>query len=238
MTLIRFQSPLIHGAGSLDIKNIFNAPLNPYSSVDDNGNGLKIKLSSVGNQYFEIGSGTGKLTLNLTIEGEPPATAYQLLKNNKPTSDGSVSGAGNFSVNVPESSDRIIYKVAVTNDNGTSNSNGIIVQFVYPVYYGVVDQKPINTINNLSKLLVPKGKIVFDNINSNYQFFCFAYPQTYGDIRIIQGNDSDENNNDSTTWNYITAFEKDNISVNNIEYNIYYIDINALYDLYSFTINF
>lgn len=237
MTLVRFQSPFIHGAGSLDIKSPFNAPLDRYTSVDDNGNGLKLKLTVVGEQYFEIGSGTNTLTVNLSVEGEPAATGFQLLKNNENSSDGTAK-AGQFNITVSESTDRVVYKVAVTNENGTAKSNGIAVQYVYPIYYGMIDAKPITSVNGLTKLVQPKGRITFENLESNYEYFCFAYPTSYGNIRTIQGKDTDETDGDNSKWNYLTAFEPNTLNVNNIEYNIYYIDINALYDMYEFTIGF
>ena len=98
----------------------------------------------------------------------------------------------NNAVQLQDSIDEGYYKVKVTDaSNNTVGANAQAINFVYPYYFGVIDENAIidgNTIKGLNKVIEIKKDQSYI-YTSNNQHMVFAFPKTYGSLaRIVDDN--------------------------------------------------
>lgn len=245
--LTRARAPFTHGAGSFDMEYPTNYPMDRYMNPDM-GNGLIARLTSDGPFYYERGSGKHSIDAELTVTGKPAASGYELIKDKESTSDGKAR-EGSFTITFDEPEDGennpFQYWVEVENEKGVCTSNRLTIEYVDPTYYMVFDQEADMTENldedyvreNYNRLVLPKEKIIFEHIESEYQMFGFLIPREYGEISKLTG--FEIITGDNNKWNYIPTFTKvGEVEVLGLMYDAYIIDTQAQYEEYTFSVKF
>ena len=148
------------------------------------------KVEVLQNNSTSLGSKTSGITTGGTFDF--PVTAK-------------VSSNGNFNVKVTDK------------DGKTTTANSGYFTFVYPFYYGATNSAPSDVvIRGLTKKVETKGNKSYA-FTSNNQSLVFAYPQSYGDLRIIY----DQNNFDVTSTFTKTVVNVTCLDGKSIPYNVY-----------------
>lgn len=98
----------------------------------------------------------------------------------------------NNAIQLQDSIDEGYYKVEVTDtSNNIVGANAQAINFVYPYYFGVVDENAIidgNTIKGLNKVIEIKKDQSYI-YTSNNQHMVFAFPKAYGSLsQIVDAN--------------------------------------------------
>ena len=98
----------------------------------------------------------------------------------------------NNAIQLQDSIDEGYYKVEVTDaSNNIVGANAQAINFVYPYYFGVIDENAIidgNTIKGLNKVIEIKKDQSYI-YTSNNQHMVFAFPKAYGSLsQIVDAN--------------------------------------------------
>ena len=98
----------------------------------------------------------------------------------------------NNAIQLQDSIDEGYYKVEVADaSNNIVGANAQAINFVYPYYFGVIDENAIidgNTINGLNKVIEIKKDQSYI-YTSNNQHMVFAFPKAYGSLsQIVDAN--------------------------------------------------
>ena len=98
----------------------------------------------------------------------------------------------NNAIQLQDSIDEGYYKVEVTDaSNNIIGANAQAINFVYPYYFGVIDENAIidgNTIKGLNKVIEIKKDQSYI-YTSNNQHMVFAFPKAYGSLtQIVDAN--------------------------------------------------
>ena len=126
-------------------------------------------------------------------------------------------------------------KTTVVDAKGTTLSrNSSQFTFVYPFYYGSLDEGVLDetSIKGLTKVIQTKGNKKFTFTHAN-KCCIIAYPATYGNLRTV----IDQNNFDITA-----SFSKNTVSITGLDgkpvnYNVY-VNSPATLDGFAITFNF
>nr|DAI89359.1 MAG TPA: tail protein [Caudoviricetes sp.] len=121
------------------------------------------------------------------------------------------------------------FTLTVTDEKGNTKTANTTIYFVNAFYYGTYD----NVINEgiikaQNKIIEMKGNKSIKLSYNDKQVF-FAYPKSYGVLKLIK---------DGNGFNYMNAFIKGEISINNIDYYIYKLEEKATASNISYTFSF
>lgn len=121
------------------------------------------------------------------------------------------------------------FTLTVTDEKGNSKSASTTIHFVNPFYYGTYnDVINESIVKGQTKLVQMKGNKTITLSYNDKQVF-FAYPKSYGALKLIK---------DGNGFNYMNAFTKNEININNINYYIYKLEEKATANNISYTFSF
>lgn len=137
---------------------------------------------------------------------------------------------------VTKSISNSFFHVEVTDASGTitkGNTLSMSLNFLYPYYYGVVDEDVEITedvILGLTKQIVAKGVKTY-SFSPDYQRAVFAYPKSYGVLKSIL---------DPNSFEIISSFECLEVNIEGLDGSIqpYYVYVNGAFTNSNFKITF
>lgn len=216
------------------LMDIINEMLYPYVSFSISG----FTLSPNNGGTFENGSSVTLTGSRTTINAGSENITNVTILDGQTTLGSLSSGLTGTSFSVPIDltiSTNKVLTTKVTDAHGTTlTRNSASFTFVYPFYYGSLNNGVYDetSVKGLTKLIQGKGskKVTFTH---NDKCCVFAYPASYGDIRSA----IDQNNFDVTS-----AFTKHTINITGLDqkavsYNVY-TNSPATLDNFSITFNF
>lgn len=146
-----------------------------------------------------------------------------------------IRDGGIFNFNVPTILDtinqsEIFYRIRVVDtQNGQDETVTSKFKFIYPYYYGIIQDGKDIDFTKLNKIVELKSNKLID-FTANYEKIVFGYPEYYGDLVIIR----DENG--LNVNGFFTKVKKNLITSNTTVPYIFYISNLTTAD--KFAINF
>lgn len=138
--------------------------------------------------------------------------------------------------NITKSISSSFFHVEVTDASNTitkANTLSMALNFLYPYYYGVIDEDIVvdeDIIPMLTKQVVAKGTKTY-SFSPDYQRAVFAYPKSYGVLKSIL---------DPNSFEIIGSFECIEVNIEGLDGSIqpYYVYINGAFTNTNFKITF
>ena len=195
------------------IKDILNDLLYPYVS-------FSATLSTTPNGgVYEIGTSLtiSQAKVNITL-GSATISSITIKDSSNNVlatkTSGIVNGNNTISISKTITSNEQIKATIVDSTNATKTANSTQFTFVYPYYYGAINDGVELTetlITGLTKQVVAKGTKTY-TITMTQQKGVFAYPSSYGNITKIL---------DANNFNVTDTFVKNTLTINGVSYYVY-----------------
>lgn len=165
-------------------------------------------------QIYEFGETVNGVILNVTLTNKfLPIQEVKYYKNNVLINTKTITGSSTSDTfidanNITQDTE---YYIEITDGKNIVQSNKILINFVYPIYVGGLNEsitKPTQTdVKSKIKFLLDKGNLEIHATYNNEKVM-IAYLSSYGDLSSIR-----DYNNTNISWNFI----KDIINVDMLD---------------------
>lgn len=210
--------------GSISIDKLIYKMLHPYKSP-----GISFSTST-SKRLFKKGTSISLTNIVIDISANNNTiNSLKLFEGSKLLKEftNNIQNGGTFTFEYTKTfTTDITFKIEII-DQEKTNIKTVTFEFIDPMYYGVSGSIP-NDTTNLIELITKKSQQTL-TFNGQLGYAVFAYPAIYGDLRSIM----DPNNFES-----IGGFNKVQIEIKSITYNLYYTKIPSRFDEFTYKFYF